>query len=140
MASGSGCAHVDSPVSYLCSFTVTGLPPGPANVINYGYWTVKFQCVAPRSGKPGPRSQPAYAIVHGINISHNQVNSVNGEITARGIQVLPPSEADASPYLCQVAPYTQAKFLEKFKPYGWRILAMWALDINNYYVSLEEVY
>jgi hypothetical protein len=43
----------------------------------------------------------------------------------------------ASPYLSLWAPCTQAKFLEKPKPYGWRIFATWAPDVNNYYVLIQ---
>lgn len=135
MAPGSGCGPDLSTLDFYCSFRATGLPEGPANAIAYGYWTVKYKCVAPRSGKG---TAPGYALIQNAVITHSQVKSVNGEISADKVQVQPPSESSQAPFLCQTAPFTAVKFLEKPTHHSWKIMAMWALDVNKYYVQISE--
>ncbi|HEX6363636.1 MAG TPA: hypothetical protein VFZ93_11800 [Albitalea sp.] len=135
MAPGSACEPDVATLDFYCSFRATDLPDGPANAVAFGYWTVKFKCVAPRSGKG---TAPAYALIQNWVVTHDQVKSVNGEIWADKVQVQPPSESSQAPYLCQTAPFTAVKYLEKPTQHSWKIMAMWALDVNQYYVQISE--
>jgi hypothetical protein len=139
MSDDSGCVHAPQPNRFVCNFVASGLPPGPTNAISYDYWSVKYQCVSERNGKPSPRIPPALGVVQAAVITHDQAPSVDGMIRARNVKISQPAPTDVfAKLLCQTAPYTVVTYLEEPVPYEWKILVWSALDFS-YYVQIRDV-